>query len=188
VVVVDRWGNVAALVHSINSPIFGDTGIVLQGIALSGAAGIYQYRLAAIKPGERLPDIPAPLIVTWHGKPILAIATVGSSLVPDAARMIADMPRSSDDLQRLLDAPPLLLNFEAPQDSLAPRAVLIPQGAYGHALLGELESMGIPVKETTPDRAAAIKGTSAVAILDSDSGVAQTVERPGVVVFADGDQ
>jgi hypothetical protein len=48
--------------------------------------------------------------------------------------------------------------------------------------------MGIPVKETTPDRVTAIKGTSAVAILDSDSGVVQTVERPGVVVFADGDQ
>jgi hypothetical protein len=34
----------------------------------------------------------------------------------------------------------------------------------------------------------AIKGTSAVALLDSDSGVIQTAERPDVVVFADGDK
>jgi gamma-glutamyltranspeptidase / glutathione hydrolase len=188
VVAVDRWGNVAALVHSINSSILGDTGIVVQGIPLSGAGGIYQYRLAAIKPGERLPGDPAPVIVTRNGKPVLAVAAVGVSLVPDTVRMVATAPRNADDLQRVLAAPPLLLNLETPQDTLAPRAVVIPQGSYGHAMLEELGKVGIQVKEIAPDRVTAIKGTSAVAILDGESGLIQTAERPGVVVFADADR
>jgi gamma-glutamyltranspeptidase / glutathione hydrolase len=98
VVAVDRWGNVAALVHSINSSIFGDTGIVVQGIPLSGAAGIYQYRLAAIKPGERLPGDMTPVIVIRGGKPVMAVAAVGSSLVPDTVRVVASRPRSADEL------------------------------------------------------------------------------------------
>jgi gamma-glutamyltranspeptidase len=188
VVAVDRWGNVAALVHSINSSILGDTGIVVQGIPLSGAGGIYQYRLAAIKPGERLPGDPAPVIVTRNGKPVLAVAAVGVSLVPDTVRMVATVPRNADDLQRVLAAPPLLLNLETPQDTLAPRALVIPQGSYGHAMLEELGKVGIQVKEIAPDRVTAIKGTSAVAILDGESGLIQTAERPGVVVFADADR
>jgi gamma-glutamyltranspeptidase / glutathione hydrolase len=188
VVAVDRWGNVAALVHSINSPIFGDTGIVVRGIPLSGAGGIYQSRLAAIKPGERLPGDPAPMIVTRDGRPILAVAAVGSSLVPDTVRMVASLPRSADELQQVLAAPPLLLNLETPQDPLAPRAVVIPQGSYGHAILEEIGKVGIQVKEIPQDRVTAIKGTSAVALLDGGSGVIQTAERPAVVVFADADK
>ncbi len=188
VVAVDRWGNVAALVHSINSAIFGDTGIVVQGIPLSGAGGIYQYRLAAIKPGERLPGDMAPVIVIRGGKPVMAVAAVGTSLVPDTVRMVASVARNADELQRVLAAPPLLLNLETPPDPLAPRAVVIPQGSYGRAMLEELGMVGIQVKEVPPDRVTALKGTSAVAILDGDSGVIQTTEQPGVVVFADADK
>jgi hypothetical protein len=45
VVVVDRWGNVAALVHTITAMPWGTTGIVVGGVPLSGAAGIQQNRL-----------------------------------------------------------------------------------------------------------------------------------------------
>ena len=85
-------------------------------------------------------------------------------------------------------APPLLLNLETQKDPLAARAVVIPQGSYQHAMVEGLGKMGIQVKEIPPDRVTAIKGTSAVALLDSDSGVIQTAERPDVVVFADGDK
>ena len=50
------------------------------------AAGFQQSQLAAIAPGDRLPTGMSPSIVTRDGKPILAIATVGSSLFPETAR------------------------------------------------------------------------------------------------------
>ena len=70
---------------------------------------------------------------------------------------------------------------------LAARAVVIPQGPYPQAMSDELGKMGIQVREIPPDRVTALKGTSAVALLDGDSGVIRTAERPGVVVFAEGD-
>lgn len=188
VVAIDRWGNIAALVHSINSPIFGDTGIVVRGVPISGAAGIYQSRLATLKPGGRLPSDMAPVIVVRNGKPVMAVAAVGSSLVPDTVRMVASMPRSAEELQQVLAAPPLILNLETPSDPLAPRTVDIPQGAYRPEMLQELGKLGIPVREIAPERVTAIKGTSAVALLERDSGIIDTAERPGVVVFADAEK
>ena len=81
VVVVDRWGNVAALVHSINATMWGDTGIVVDGVAISGAGGNLRGRLAAVKPGQHAPNDGAPVIALRNGKPVLAAASIGSSLV-----------------------------------------------------------------------------------------------------------
>jgi gamma-glutamyltranspeptidase/glutathione hydrolase len=57
VVAVDRWGNVAALVHTINTVDWGDTGIVVGGIPVSDAGGIYRDEPAVMKPGARLPEL-----------------------------------------------------------------------------------------------------------------------------------
>jgi hypothetical protein len=75
VVVVDRWGNVAALVHSINTVLWGTTGIVVGGIPIADAAGFQQARLAAIKPGDPVPQVEAPVIAMTGSKPVLAIAS-----------------------------------------------------------------------------------------------------------------
>ena len=81
VVVIDRWGNVAALVHSIDATMWGDTGIVVDGVAISGAGGGQRGRLAAVKPGQHVPSDGAPVIALRDGKPVLAVASVGRSLV-----------------------------------------------------------------------------------------------------------
>jgi len=49
VVVIDRWGNIAALSHSINTVLWGTTGMVVDGIPVPDAAGFQQARLAGIK-------------------------------------------------------------------------------------------------------------------------------------------
>jgi gamma-glutamyltranspeptidase/glutathione hydrolase len=187
VVAVDRWGNVAALVHSINSTVFGGTGIVVQGVPLSGAGGIYQPRLATTRAGSRLPGDMAPVIVIQDKKPTMAVAGVGSSLAPETLRMVASVPHSADELQQLLAAPALLLNLEAQQDPLSARAVVIPQGTYEHSTLEAVAKAGIPLKEIAQDRVTATKGTCAVVILSRGNGLVQTAERPNIIVFADAD-
>lgn len=55
VVVVDGEGNVVALTHTINTVIWGDTGMVVDGVPLPDSAGFQQKALAKINPGDRLP-------------------------------------------------------------------------------------------------------------------------------------
>ena len=88
IVVVDRWGNVAALVHSINTVTWGTTGVVVGGIPIPDPAGFQQSRLAAIHPGDRVPNDMAPVIVMHGAKPVLAVAAVGSSLIAETARIL----------------------------------------------------------------------------------------------------
>jgi gamma-glutamyltranspeptidase / glutathione hydrolase len=75
-------------VHSINTVLWGTTGIVLGGIPIANAAGFQQTILAGIKPGNPVPQAEAPVIATTGAKPVLAIASVGASLVPETVRLV----------------------------------------------------------------------------------------------------
>ena len=74
---IDKEGNIAAMTHTINSVIWGDTGIVVGGIPIPDSAGFQQARLATIKPGDRLPNEMVQTIVFTGDKPILATAAIG---------------------------------------------------------------------------------------------------------------
>jgi len=112
VVVIDRWGNIAALSHSINTVLWGTTGMVVDGIPVPDAAGFQQARLAGIKPGDPVPQDIAPLIAMTGAKPVLAIASVGSSLVPETVRLVVGTLANRLDPLAAMAAPPLLINME----------------------------------------------------------------------------
>jgi len=76
VVVIDAAGNVAAVMHSINSAIFGD-GIFVDGVSLSNSLAFQQALLSTLRPGSRVPVGDNPLIVLRHGRPYLASSSVG---------------------------------------------------------------------------------------------------------------
>jgi gamma-glutamyltranspeptidase/glutathione hydrolase len=116
IVVVDRWGNVAALVHSINTVNWGTTGIVVGGIPVSDAAGLQQWRLAGIQPGDRVPNDMAPVIVMHGAKPVMAVACVGASLTAETVRTLLGTLGNRLDLQTVMEAPPLLYNFQQPKE------------------------------------------------------------------------
>jgi gamma-glutamyltranspeptidase/glutathione hydrolase len=186
VVVVDRWGNVAALVHSINTAPWGTTGIVVGGIPVSDAAGFQQARLAAIKPGDPVPQDEAPAIAMTGGKPTLAVATIGVSLFPETARLLVGVLANHLDPQTIMAAPALLSNFE-PQtagESLAERPLLVPEGSYDPEFLKRLRESGIHLKEKPKQEFYAIKGTAVLGSIDPQSGILRSVETPGVFGFA----
>src|SRR5262245_1697284 len=56
VVAVDTQGNVAAVLHSINTNLWGTTGIFVDGISIPDSAAFQQSQIARIKPGDRLPE------------------------------------------------------------------------------------------------------------------------------------
>ncbi|KAL9651793.1 hypothetical protein ABK040_014438 [Willaertia magna] len=79
--VIDKYGNVAAIVHSINSMPFG-TGLFVDGIALSDATTANLGQLKITENGKQIPSPIQPTIVTLNEKPIIASGTIGGGLHP----------------------------------------------------------------------------------------------------------
>jgi gamma-glutamyltranspeptidase/glutathione hydrolase len=178
VVVIDRWGNVAALVHSINTVVWGTTGIVVGGVPISDAAVVNKYRLVRMKAGERVPNDMAPTIVMREGKPVLATAAIGSSLTAETVRMLVGFLGNRLDAATVMAAPPLLYNYEPPM-----RELFVPEGAYTRDFLKSLEAAGVAVREKSRSQVAALKGTVVIGLIDPD-GHRRSVETPGVFGFA----
>jgi gamma-glutamyltranspeptidase/glutathione hydrolase len=181
VVAVDRWGNVAALVHSSNTAVWGDSGLVLGGVPLPVPASIYRHLLTAIAPGARLPSDMAPMILLERGKPVAAVAAIGSSVVPETLRLVSGLRRADADLAALAGAPPLLLNYEQTGMPLLTRDELVPAGRYPAEMLEALRKRGLPVREVDAQRVLYVRGTGAFASL---RGGTASAEVPGVLVFA----
>jgi len=181
VVAVDRWGNVAALVHSSNTPLWGDTGMIVDGVPVPTPAGIYQSALARISPGDRLPSDIAPMILLRGGNAEAAIATIGTSLVPETVRLMLAMARG-EDLAVALGAPPLLLNVEDLTSPLIARDELVPAGRFPPDFLARVRAQGMPVREVDAGRTLVLRGTAVAATLSGDR---RAVEVPGVMGFAE---
>lgn len=181
VVAVDRWGNVAALVHSSNTPLWGDTAMIVDGVPVPTPAGIYQIALARIEPGDRLPSDMAPMILLRGGRPEAAIATIGTSLVPETVRLMLGIARG-EDLATGLGAPPLLLNVEDLASPLMTRDELVPAGRFAPEFIAQARARGLAVREVDAQRTLVLRGTAVAATL---SGERRAVEVPGVMGFAE---
>jgi gamma-glutamyltranspeptidase/glutathione hydrolase len=187
VVVVDRWGNVAALVHSINAVLWGDTGIIVDGVPIADAAAVNKQYLLASKPGSALPSDLAPVIALRNGKPILAVATVGSSVVLENVRLVAGVVGAGQDLQTLMGAPPMLLNIAPPTGKpISAWPEPIPSNAYDADMLNALRLTGLAVQEETPERTQAVRGTAVALVVDQVSHVSRAVEAPRIFTYTEG--
>ncbi|WP_163508814.1 gamma-glutamyltransferase [Fodinicola acaciae] len=80
VLAVDQAGNVAAACHSINTGLWGSTGIFVGGVSIPDAACFQQRTLAAIPPGGHLPFPANPAIAMKAGRPVLASSSIGAGL------------------------------------------------------------------------------------------------------------
>ncbi len=80
VLAVDESGNVAAIVHSINTSNWGTTGIFVDGVSIPDSAYFQQARIEKIGPGNHLPDPTNPCLVLENNIPVLASGCIGSGL------------------------------------------------------------------------------------------------------------
>lgn len=181
VVVIDRWGNIAALVHSSNTPLWGDTGLVVQGVPIPAPAGLYRDALARISPGGRVPSDMAPLIALRSGRPLFGIAAIGSSMLQETVRITAGLIQRTVRLEDLVAAPPLLLNYQQIFGE-----ELVPAGRYPPAFLDQLRAANMPVREVDMLQTQTLKGTAAVAMLQPN-GTREGVEVPHILAFAQGE-
>jgi gamma-glutamyltranspeptidase / glutathione hydrolase len=184
-VVVDRDGNIAVMTHTINSVIWGDTGIVVGGIPIPDSAGFQQARLAEVTPGDRLPNEIADTLVTdGRGRPVLAAGVIGSSMLPEVLRVVVSTVAQHQPLDTVAAAPALLINVD-PKSYLLPfaqRPVLVPAGAYDPAYLARLRATGTAIVEMPAASVSGIRGTLPLIGLAKKEKTAPEV--PGVMVYA----
>jgi gamma-glutamyltranspeptidase/glutathione hydrolase len=110
VVAVDGQGNIAAVLHTSNTFIWGATGIFVDGISIPDSASFQQAQIARIKPGDRLPDTTNPVIVLKNDKPYLASSSVGSALHQITISNLVNVLDFGMDLKKSIDTP----NFMGP--------------------------------------------------------------------------
>jgi gamma-glutamyltranspeptidase/glutathione hydrolase len=80
VLAVDERGNVAAACHSINTSLWGSTGLFAGGVSIPDSASFQQPVLARLGPGEHLPAPVNPAIALRGGRPVLASSSIGAGL------------------------------------------------------------------------------------------------------------
>ncbi len=80
VVAWDSDGNVAALVHSINTSSWGNLGLFVGGVSIPDSGNFQQHRAQHAGPGNRLTNLTNPVIVLKNKKPHLAAGAIGAGL------------------------------------------------------------------------------------------------------------
>lgn len=185
IVVIDRDGNIAVITHTINAVIWGDTGIVVDGIPIPDSASFQQLNLARIKPGDRVPHQFIDTIAFEGDIPVLATGSIGSSLIPESIRVLLGVLGQHQDLATVMAAPPLLImnDFSATDEKTSQQAVSIPQGAYGPDFIVKLKALGLNLTELPAANATALRGSLAAVAIDPKTGRRSAVDQPGVMVY-----
>ena len=171
VVIVDHWGNVAAVTHSIYTASWGNTGIFVAGISIPDPAAFLQDAVKRAGPGRRLPDATSPLIITRDGKPVLASTVIGGGLHQRNAQVLANILEFGMDAQSAVDAPAFLLQEWSKNGANAQ----VRRGAFDPKVLEEVRAMGQPVKELSPDQSGAFIGYWAGIAIEPKTGIVRAV-------------
>jgi gamma-glutamyltranspeptidase/glutathione hydrolase len=177
IVVVDKDGNIVVITHTINTVIWGDTGIVVDGIPIPDAAGFQQLNLARNKPGDRVPHQIIDTIAFEGDVPVLATGSIGSSLTPESIRVLLGVLGQHQNLATVMAAPPLLATFDTSG------VVSIPEGAYGPDFIAKLKALGVNLTKMPGKTVAGLRGTLAAVVIDASTGKRTAVNQPGLMVF-----
>jgi gamma-glutamyltranspeptidase/glutathione hydrolase len=105
VVTADADGNLAAVCHSINTALWGTTGIVVDGIAIPDPATFQQSALARLAPGAHLPMPINPAVALRDGRPVLACSSMGAGMHAVAVQQLNSMLRLGADIYTAVGQP-----------------------------------------------------------------------------------
>jgi gamma-glutamyltranspeptidase/glutathione hydrolase len=151
VVAVDASGNVATVVHTINTVNWGSTGIFVGGISIPDAASFQQPSIAALKPGSRLPDSTSPGVVLKDGKPVLGFSAIGSGLEVRTLGALIDILGHGMTPQQAI-ASPAHGGFDYSKAAAGEIGAMVGVHECSAEYLDELRKLGQPVREDDTQR------------------------------------
>ena len=169
VVAVDRWGNMAAVTHSINTVLWGRTGIIVDGVSIPDSAAIQVEAVAAAGPGNRLPDPATPLIVVRDGRAVLGLSTIGSNLGVDMLKTITNVVDYGMDMRTAIFVPELFATgglYGGPE-------VILVEDEYPSDFVEAVKERGVEVQLIPPTYRGNSNGGSFVVGIESNEAGGQ---------------
>ena len=141
IVAVDERGNVAAVVHTINTVTWGSTGIFVNGVSIPDSASFQQQVIASLPPGSRLPATIHPGISIKDNKVALGFGSTGSGSGPRSIAALLSVLGHGMTPQQAIDTPALGA-FDV-VDGVPPElAPTVGEGDFSATYLKALEDLG----------------------------------------------
>jgi gamma-glutamyltranspeptidase/glutathione hydrolase len=147
-VVVDRWGSMAVVNHTINSMLWGETGLFVDGISIPDSARFQAEEIRKSGPGNRLPNGMSPLIICLDGKPVLGSAATGGGLHARTLQVLVSILEFGMNPQAAVDAP-AFVGWSPGQ---------VEEGTFEPEVLEGLRKMGLKVEMVSRKRAGIYRG------------------------------
>jgi gamma-glutamyltranspeptidase/glutathione hydrolase len=176
VVAVDEFGNVAAVLHSINTVLWGESGIFVGGVSVSDAAGIQVQAVAAAGPGRRLRNLTSPLVVTRDGKPVMAVSCIGTGIYPETPKVLLNVLGHGRNVKEAIVAASFLVPSYTQDGYSSKERVFV--GAFPAELLEKVRDMGIEVEEIDTRYATRGKGSAVALAIDPETGIIEGCAPP----------
>jgi gamma-glutamyltranspeptidase/glutathione hydrolase len=176
VVVVDAFGNVVSLLHTINTGTWGTTGIVVDGVSIADPGASQQPAIARAGPGARLPEPTNPLIVLKDGKPVLASSSIGMGVHETTLQGLVNVLEYGLDPKAAVDTAQFLRPLVGGMGSVRSVAVATPgsqvvvEGEFAESLLDAVRAHGQPITAVPPAQAGSWRGGWVGITIDPVSG------------------
>jgi gamma-glutamyltranspeptidase/glutathione hydrolase len=173
IVAIDRWGNMAAMVHTSNTAVWGTTGIFVDGVSVPDPAAFQQRLIAQTGPVMRLPDPTEPLIIAKDGKPVAALSSIGAGLHQKTMSVLLNFLDFGMGIKQAVDAPALNSPKYEADGSSKPQVFA---GDFCGHLLTTLKGLGLEVAiapnalAPTVPRGYVISGYAVGAAIDPKGG------------------
>jgi len=140
-VVVDKWGNVAVVNHTINTVLWGNTGIFVDGISIPDSAVFQRTEVEKAGPGHRLPNGMSPLLIFRDGKPVIGSAATGGGLHAKTLQVLLNILDFNMVPQSAVDTPSFA-GWNPP---------VIEEGTFDPKTLEGLKDFGMKVVPEKPE-------------------------------------
>jgi gamma-glutamyltranspeptidase/glutathione hydrolase len=140
IVAADEKGNVAVLLHTINTTLWGTTGLFVDGVSIPNSGSFQQRLIESVGPGQRLPDPTMPLIALRDGRPVVAGNSVGGTgILGNTLQGLTNVLDYGMDVRHAVDTAQFL--GPAIATSQADRQILV-QGDFPKALVDSARALG----------------------------------------------
>jgi len=134
-----------AITHSINTVVWGNEAIVVDGVSIGDAAAIQKMIVAQVGPGER---VPAPIevgIISKNGSPIIPFASMSTGLHQQTVQSILNIIAYDMDIEEAVNSPSIFLPLIDASNPIAPKmTVRVMEDAFPQSVL---KNSGLPILE-----------------------------------------
>jgi gamma-glutamyltranspeptidase/glutathione hydrolase len=148
VVAVDSWGNMAVITHTINTVLWGTTGINIDGVSIPDAASFQQAMMkSAIEqagPGARLPDPTNPVMVLKDGRAVVGGSSIGAGLFPATVQSLVYILDFGLSPQAAVDAPQFIgsAGYASGRERFS---IAVPANVFPDSILAHVRALGQPI-------------------------------------------